>query len=204
MGRDLIGIIVFAKNKDYAMTKAYNILEELVRKESLWFYYTLEQYDTDHGTKMMDLPVVKENKYKPVMKVDKANNSKGYRFITSILDGWYKTKFIEHMQELRDVLNENINDEELFITNKAWHKDAKFEDDWVHFRSLLESISDSDPYVTELYAECGGKIRSYDDLESVLCKYKDCYGDNCSVDRKTKKLWKDSVKIYVVPAFSKT
>jgi hypothetical protein len=204
MGRDLIGIIVFAKNKDEALSKAYRILDKLVRKRYLWFFYTLDQYDSGNGNKILDLPSVKENKYKPVMRVDKPCNSKGYRFITSILDGWYKDQFLKNMKELRERLEENTNDEELFITDKVWDKGAKTCDDFGYFRSLLGSIADSDEYVTELYAEGCGKVRSYDDLESVLCKYTDCYSEFSKPPRKTRKLWEDNMKIYVVPAFSKT
>ena len=85
MGRDLTGVIIFAKDEDSAYKKGRKIFKKLVREEALLYFLTYDDFDKHAGHYCHEFPAME--KLSRAMLVDKKTNTKGYQFVRGIIRG---------------------------------------------------------------------------------------------------------------------
>ena len=83
MGRDLTGVIIFAKDEDSAYKKGRKIFKKLVREEALLYFLTYDDFDKHAGHYCHEFPAME--KLSRAMLVDKKTNNKGYQFVRRII-----------------------------------------------------------------------------------------------------------------------
>ena len=204
MGRDLTGIIVFAKDEDSAYKKGRNIFKKLVKEEALWYFFTYDDYDENYGHYCHEFPVMRG--LSRAMIVDKKTNNKGYQFVRRIIRNDeandYKSKeLLKAITALSQIKTKEQASKFLasgrltFIDSNGKQKTSD------SIKHTLGNIGNLDKFVTGIYAQYWGKVTQYTHLDWVLNRDpKDFY------DRKkvAKIMANTEYKIWVIPALSKT
>lgn len=205
MGRDLTGVIVFAKSEVSAYKKARKIFKKLVRKHALGYF--LLRDDEDQGHSVADFPAMKN--LQRAMIVDRHTQSKGYRFVREVIrnDQAYNLR-IDDLMELRCALDSITSPEkakEFLASGKLTYlnRDGKRVTS-TSLKYTMGNIGDTDKFVHGIYAQYWGKITAYYYLDWVLARDPEEF-QQVTDGKKIAKIMKDpDYKIWVVPALSKT
>jgi len=204
MGRDLTGVIVFAKDEDSAYKKGRKIFRKLVKEEALWFFFTYDDFDKDAGHYCHEFPAMA--KLSRAMLVDKKTNNKGYQFVRWIIRGdeannYKSEELLNAITALSQIKTKDRASKFLasgrltFIDSKGKQKTSD------SIKRTLGHIGNLDKFLTGIYAQYWGKVTQYTHLDWVLNRDPKDF-DDC---KKVAKIMADpEYKIWVVPALSKT
>ena len=204
MGRDLTGVIVFAKDEDSAYKKGRKIFKKLVKEEALWFFFTYDDFDKDTGHYCHEFPAME--KLSRVMLVDKKTNNKGYQFVRGIIRGdeandYKSEQLLNAITALSQIKTKDQASKFLasgrltFIDGNGKQKTSD------SIKHTLGHIGNLDKFVTGIYAQYWGKVTQYTHLDWVLNRDPTDFDDR----KKVAKIMADpEYKIWVVPALSKT
>lgn len=187
----VISAIVYAETEEQAFERAKEIFQDLVEHSIFDYYATFDE----------NLPMVGKNRWGNFPAIARANSKEGK---TLIQDCWRATKrdFMEHIKIVRpvfktftdeEVLNENCEDKTKLIALKLKNGEDLLRN--LHMvRHYLRKLGEYIGTSIWLYSDDGEGIRSKEQLNNVLNKYK-CYYE----DRGEPNPNKDNI-VWVVPA----